>query len=247
VSDSVKRAFRIVRHLAEKGQAASLAAISRDLELNKATALRYLATLENLDVVERCEGGYRLGLALYELGNRVAVRQVVVARVDSHMRDLCEEVNETVNLAQLFRDRALYLHKIESRRSLQMRADPGSELPLYCTALGKAILSAVNGGREKDLLAGITLKRHAPATIMSKTQLAREIERVRHIGYAVDHEEFEVGLTCIAAPLVVPEHDFCGAVSISAPTLRMPEKTIRSCSEKLRRTRDIMHRVLLGQ
>jgi DNA-binding IclR family transcriptional regulator len=247
MSDSVKKAFRIIRHLAENGEALSLASVSRDLAINKATALRYLGTLEELDAVERCDGGYRLGLALYELGNRVAVKRVVIARIDPFMRGLCEEVNETVNLARIYHDRALYLHKIESRRSLQMRSDIGSELPLYCTALGKAILAAVEPGRLRALVAGMTLKSHTPATITSKAGLRREIEAVRRKGYAADREEFEVGLTCIAAPLVVPEHDFYGAISISAPTLRMGKGTIRVCAGKLQRTCDIVRRALLSQ
>jgi IclR family transcriptional regulator, KDG regulon repressor len=238
MSDSVKKAFRIIRELAVSQEPQGLAALSRSLDMDKATALRYLQTLDGLGVVEKTSQGYRLGLALFELGNRVAVKRVLVKHIEPYMRELSRSLNETVNLAQLFHDQVIYLHKIESRHNLQMRADIGGGLPLHCAALGKVIMASVGRERMHAMVSAARLDAHTPHTITTRKQLLDEIAAVRQRGYGTDREELEIGLVCVAVPLVLERHDFIGGLSISAPSIRLVPERIGAFADKLLHVRD---------
>ena len=205
----------------------SLARLSRETGMNKATALRYLAVLESRGVAERRPGGWSLGLALFELGSHVPVRHIVVERVRPILERLARETGESVNLACLAGETAIYLERAEANRSLRMRSIPGDRLPLYCTGVGKAILSLLPDDRIRALLGPGPLPKVSESTLIEPEDVIREANRARENGYGIDREEFEVGLTCYAMPLRLPGSDFAGAISVSGPTARMRDPQIR--------------------
>lgn len=236
MSDSVKKAFQILQHLSRHPGHNGLAAISKAIGFNKTTAFRYLETLTELHLVSKNESGYALGMALFELGNQVPVKQLVIDRIHPLLAELCAEINETVNLAQLYDDQLLYLDKVESRRSLQMQSRIGSRLPLYCTGLGKAILARLPEERLHTILERIELAPVTTFTVTDRGELLRQVQEIRRTGYAVDSEELEVGLTCVAVPLHLGGIDFYGALSISGPTLRFTPETVQGLAGELQQT-----------
>ncbi len=227
MSESAGKAFDILFYLAEVGEGVSLARLSKETGMNKATALRYLNVLEAKGVVERCQQGWTLGLSLFELGSRVPVRLLVAEKVRPIIERLARETGESVNLAYLAGDTAIYLDRAEANRSLRMRSMPGDRLPLYCTGVGKAILSQLSEERMRAILGHSPLPRITEFTLTEPEDIIREAIRAREIGYGVDREEFEVGLTCYAMPLRMPGSDFVGAISVSGPTARMKNPEIR--------------------
>lgn len=233
MSDSVKKAFQLIDCLSRSPGKCSLAEISRALKLNKTTVFRYLETLVGIGVIEKSEKEYSLGMRLFELGSQVPVKQLVVDRIHPFLADLCAEINETVNLAQLQGDHLVYLDKIESRRSLQMRSRIGDHLPLYCTGLGKAILSLLPSVEFERLIAGIDLRPYTSSTITDRGELSRQIQEVRNAGCAFDREELESGLTCVAVPLLLSKYEFKGAVSISIPAVQFADEFIQGMTRRL--------------
>ena len=227
MSESAGKALDLLFYLARTEGDVSLARLSRDTGMNKATALRYLAVLESRGVAERRSGGWSLGLALYELGTRVPVRSLVVERVRPFIERLSRETGESVNLACLAGGSAVYLDRAESDRSLRMRSVPGDRLPLHCTGVGKAILTLLPDDRVRAILGPGPLPRINDKTITDTEEVIREIDKTREAGYALDREEYETGLTCLALPLRMPEADFFGAVSVSGPTARMRDPVVR--------------------
>jgi IclR family acetate operon transcriptional repressor len=227
MSESAGKALDLLFYLAKTEGEVSLAKLSRETGMNKATALRYLAVLESRGVAERRNGGWSLGLALYELGTRVPVRSLVVERVRPFLERLSRETGESVNLACLAGSSAVYLDRAEADRSLRMRSAPGDRLPLYCTGVGKAILTLLPDDRIRAILGPGPLGRINDKTLTDPEEVLREVERTRELGYALDREEYETGLTCIAVPLSIPDADFYGAVSVSGPTARMRDAAIR--------------------
>jgi len=220
MSDSVKKAFHLIHFLAGQSDRITLVAVSKALKMNKTTTFRYLETLVQLGMVEKSESGYLLGMGLFELGSRVPLKRLVLDRIHPVLVELCAELNETVNLAQLQGLEALYLDKIESRRSLQMQSQIGNRLPLHCTGLGKAILSLLPEARLDQILGELPLRAVTPATVISKAGLKKQVTAIRSKGHAFDDEEYETGLTCIAVPLHLPEVGFMGAFSVSGPSFR---------------------------
>ncbi|MEN6363529.1 MAG: IclR family transcriptional regulator [Rectinema sp.] len=227
MSESAGKALDILFYLARTGGEVSLARLSRETGMNKATALRYLAVLESRGVAERRPGGWSLGLALFELGSHVPVRHIVVERVRPILERLARETGESVNLACLAGETAIYLERAEANRSLRMRSIPGDRLPLYCTGVGKAILSLLPDDRIRALLGPGPLPKVSESTLIEPEDVIREANRARENGYGIDREEFEVGLTCYAMPLRLPGSDFAGAISVSGPTARMRDPQIR--------------------
>jgi len=221
MSESAGKALDILFYLARTGCSVSLARLSKETGMNKATALRYLSVLESRGVVERRPQGWSLGLALFELGSRVPIRALVVEKVRPLLERLARESGESSNLACLAGDSAIYLDRAEANRSLRMRSAPGDRLPLYCTGVGKAILSQLPEDRIRALLGPGPLPKINDTTLTEPEDVIREAQRTSAMGYSVDHEEYEIGLTCYSMPLHLPGSDFAGAISISGPSARM--------------------------
>ncbi|MBL8968628.1 MAG: IclR family transcriptional regulator [Spirochaetaceae bacterium] len=227
MSESAGKAIDLLFYLARTDGEVSLARLSRDTGMNKATALRYLSVLESRGVAERRGAGWSLGLALYELGTRVPVRSLVVERVRPHLERLARETGETANLACLAGGSAVYLDRAEADRSLRMRSAPGDRLPLYCTGVGKAILSILPDDRARAILGTGPLPRINERTVTDPEEVLREAAHAREVGYGFDREEYETGLTCMALAIGLPEADFYGAMSVSGPTARMRDPVVR--------------------
>ena len=227
MSESAGKALDLLFYLAKTEGEVTLARLSRDTGMNKATALRYLAVLESRGVAERRGGGWSLGLALYELGTRVPVRSLVVERVRPYLERLARETGETANLACLAGGSAVYLDRAEANRSLRMRSAPGDRLPVYCTGVGKAILSILPEERARALLGSEPLPRINDRTIVDPEEILKDAMKAKEAGYGMDKEEYETGLTCIALPIGLPESDFYGAISVSGPTARMRDPLVK--------------------
>lgn len=247
MSESVKKAFDIVWFLADRQDGIKLSDISRAMNINKTTAFRYLETLESLNIIEKQGNKYALGLGLFELGNKVQSKALIVDRMRPLLVHLSEEVNETVNMAQLHEDHALYLDKIESNRSLQIQSKIGHKLPLYCTALGKSILSVLPREKAEALIAKMTFHAKTTHTILNAEELQKQVADVKTRGYATDDEEFEMGLKCVAVPLAMPELHFYGGLSISGPVFRFNDSTIAHLAQKLMATAYQIHGQLKNQ
>jgi IclR family acetate operon transcriptional repressor len=227
MSESAGKAFDLLFYLSRTGAPVTLARLSRDTGVNKATALRYLSVLESRGVAERAAQGWTLGLALFELGSHVPVRSIVVERVRPFLERLARETGESANLACLAGSSAIYLDRAEADRSLRMRSVPGDRLPLYCTGVGKAILSLLSEERARAILGAGPLPKINARTLTDPEEVLKEARRARELGYGQDGEEYEVGLTCFAKPLRLPGSDFAGAISVSGPTARMIESETR--------------------
>ena len=221
MSESAGKALDLLFYLAHAGGPITLAHLSRDTGMNKATALRYLNVLESRGVAERAAGGWTLGLALFELGAHVSVRSIVVDRVRPFLERLARETGESANLACLAGTSAIYLDRAEADRSLRMRSVPGDRLPLYCTGVGKAILSLLSEEKARGILGPGPLPKINERTLTDPEDVLKEAALARQTGYGLDREEYETGLTCMAKPLRLPGSDFAGAISVSGPTARM--------------------------
>ena len=227
MSESAGKALDLLFYLARSGGEISLAKLSRETGMNKATALRYLSVLESRGVAERRGGGWSLGLALFELGSRVPIRSIVVERVRPFLERIARETGESANLACLAGGSAVYLDRAEADRSLRMRSVPGDRLPLYCTGVGKAILSLLPEDRARAILGPGPLPRINDKTLTDPEDVLKEAAKAREMGYGLDREEYETGLTCMAKPLRLPGSDFAGAISVSGPTARMRDPGTR--------------------
>jgi IclR family acetate operon transcriptional repressor len=213
----------------------SLAEIARATGLSEATALRYLASLVRNGLVEREElsGQYRLGLRLFQLGQRALgdpdPRKVALP----FMERLLERFEETVNLAMRHGDEIVIIEVIEGTRSIKKGATIGEQDFWHSSALGKSILAFL----PKDEVRGIIRRRGAPrytgTTLTTFKELAGAIERVRELGYAIDDEEAEEGLRCVGAAIFDQRGRPSYAISLSGPANRFTPPVTREMGEEV--------------
>ncbi len=192
-----------------------LSEISRRLGLPKSTTHRILSTLHARGFVERLANEeYALGTAIVALGQTVRVNVEVRDRAATIARALAERCNESIYVAVLEGDHVLYIYAIETSQRLAARTAVGDRAPLYCTGVGKAILSML-AVEEQDLVAGSELDSITANTIVEPAVLRAELATIRDRGFAVDHEEHELGTFCTAASFAGADGRVVGAISIS--------------------------------
>jgi DNA-binding IclR family transcriptional regulator len=231
---ALDRAFAVLDLLGESETPLGLAQVASSLQLHKSTAHRFLMVLERHHMVERTSGGkFRLGLRLFDFGNRAIEQYDLRERAQPHLRRLVAETEETAHLCVLEQARVIYIDKIEPARSVRMITRIGSSNPVHCTSVGKAILAFLPEERISDILRRTKFERFTQRTIGSAEALRAEIEKTRRRGYAVDDEEFEEGLRCIAVPLLDSQRYPVGAISVSGPSFRVTAQKLPSIANHL--------------
>lgn len=224
----VDRVIDILEVFPRLGPDLGVSDISRALGLKKATAHRLLAALRRRGIVAQdpVTRRYRLGMKLWELGSMATSQVDWVDRVKPHLQELTDRAGETTHLAVLSDGQVLYVEKVESSRSLRMPSQVGRRLPVHCTGVGKALAAFL----PDEVLRGLMLRRGMPRfttnTITDVETLAHELAEVRRRGYAIDNEEIEEGLVCIAAPVRDHTTHVVAAVSIAGPSSRLRPETI---------------------
>jgi DNA-binding IclR family transcriptional regulator len=230
----VDRAFSVLTLLGENSKPMGLAQITDALHLHKSTVHRFLMVLERHRMVERTpEGNYRLGLKLYDLGNRAVQQYDLRDRVTPYLRQLVNELGETAHLCIMEKALVVYLEKIEPSRSVKMTSRIGTSNPVFCTAVGKAMLSVLPADEAKDVMSRIRYVKLTNKTLTSEQELLRDLERTRRRGYAIDDEEVEDGVRCVGAAILDDKGYPVAAVSVAGPSFRMTVQNVRHIAEKL--------------
>jgi DNA-binding IclR family transcriptional regulator len=221
---SVDRALSILEILARSGEC-GVTEIATALAVHKSTAFRLVATLEQHGLVEQVEGRgkYRLGVGLLRLAGATSARLDVVQEARPLCKQLAAATGETVNLATLSGNSALYLDQVAGSSALQTHNWVGQHIPLHATSNGKVLMAWLGAAELSDLLG--RLPSYTDKTITSKASLRKQLEQVREAGYAVAVDELEIGLTAIAAPVHNAHGDVVCSMSVSGPSFRLtPER-----------------------
>ena len=231
---ALDRAFAVLDLLGESEAALGLAQVAASLQLHKSTAHRFLMVLERHRMVERTANGkFRLGLRLFDFGNRAIEQYDLRDRAQPHLRRLVSETEETAHLALLEAARVIYIDKIEPTRSVRMITRIGASNPVHCTSVGKAIMAFLPPERANEIVRRIRFERLTTRTIASPDALRTELEKTRRRGYAVDDEELEEGLRCIAVPVLDAQRLPVAAVSVSGPSFRVTAAKLPSIANHL--------------
>jgi DNA-binding IclR family transcriptional regulator len=188
----------------------------------KSTVHRLAAVLVAHGILRLQANEYHLGYRLLELGEltKQQIRFPDVAR--QHMERTARTTNETVHLGELVGSDIVYLEKIEGARGLQMRSRVGLKSPAQTTAMGKVLLAHLPPEQVFGLLGPMTPR--TSNTIVDPDDYLEELRNVRRLGYALDREENEVGIRCVAAPIRDARGEVVAAVSISGAVVYISEE-----------------------
>jgi DNA-binding IclR family transcriptional regulator len=222
---AVTRTLDILEYLS-KNEEASLTQIHQDLNLAKSTSYGILLTLEDRGYIRKgISGKYQLGLKLYELGVKARERIDYVKEAYPILKELAEKTGLTCNFGVLDGDVAVYLEKIDAPSPIRLNSWKGKRMPLHCTALGKALLAFQNLPETIEILERLELTKLTNRTITDKDTLLSQLLKIKKDGYAIDDQENEIDITCIAVPVFDQTNKAVGAISLSGLASRMtPEK-----------------------
>ena len=237
----IDRALAILEVLAAEGPALTLAELAGRIKLPKSTVLRLLSVLQQHRFVDResRSGDYRLGLKLVELGASAASQPNFVERARPHLNRLMAATGETVFLSVLDGTEVLAVDRVRiSARTVRVPLNRVAVHSAYCTANGKALIAFLSDAELESRLRKARLKSYTRNTITTLTALKAELRRVRTAGYAIDHEEMEEGLKCVAAPVRNLGGTVVASVGILGPAFRLPDNKLATIAASVVRTAD---------
>ena len=229
------RIFAVIEELSFGGPM-GLMDLSNALSLNKSTVHRILNSLIYMGYVKQdaATTKYSLSFKIWEIANQMLSQLDIVDIARPHLKDLVKQTGETVHLVQIDGINAIYIDKVESyNNSVRLVSKVGKSIPLYCSGVGKALLASMGESEVQRIWNASTIKPLTPDTITDYTQFLLKLEECRTRGYALDDEENELGVRCIAACI----RDYKGkpkyAFSISAPAGRMTDERIAELAKSV--------------
>jgi DNA-binding IclR family transcriptional regulator len=223
----VRKVLKILEVLHGNPSGLQLKDIARQTAINKSTAYRFLAHLQGEGYLYRDEAGaYVIGPKLARMGSGMNFEEGLRKISRPVLQKLWTATGETVNLAILDGQQILYLAVIESSHTFRLASQVGARRPLYCTALGKAILSHLPEEEIDDLIKSVSYERFTPHTITQPGKLKKDLLKTRLRGYALDDEEAVLGARCIAAPVFDSNARVIGGLSVSGPVTRISQEKV---------------------
>jgi len=240
IVQSVERAFRILDLLRANSKGMGVIEIAKSLDLSTTTTHRLLQTLMNLRAVQQEPGNRHYSLAPQMLlyGKAVLDRFDFIRSAHPLLGEISKTVGETVFMGILDNYDLVYVDHVDSLdHVLRMTPQIGRRQPSHCTALGKVLLANLPEERLEAFLNRKSLPRMTENTITDPQDLRRELDAVRRKGYALDREETEVGICCVAAPIRRPDGRVVAALSVSGPATRLRKKGLKTfLREKVQET-----------
>ncbi len=228
-TQSLERLFCIIETLASYPKGISLIDLSKKCSIPKSTVHRMLSFLQKKNYIyqNQVTGEYSLSLKLFELSSSAMQQMDLLAMAKPHLDHLSDKLNETIHFVVMDQADVVYLYKkVALNGSSEMSSRIGVRSPMYRTAVGKAILSTLEECEVDRIWNASSIEKATPKTIISLKELKRELLLIKRNGYAIDNEENELGIKCVAFPLTVSGH-IHSAFSVSALSPRMTSPRIK--------------------
>lgn len=225
---SLGRALDLMESVALAEHGAGLTELAKATGLAPSTAHRLLKTLQQRRYVSHDaeRGLWFVGVQSFTVGAAFLRTRNVVAAARPVMRQLMEESGESVSLAVLDGADAVYLAQIECRAMMRALARPGGRAPLHCSGVGKALLAALAEEERAPLYRRVDFTRYTEHTVTDADALEAALRPVAARGFAVDDEEFALGLRCVAAAIRDEYGEPVAAISCSGPTARVTAERV---------------------
>lgn len=226
--ESLARGLSVLSSFSKERPALSLTDISQHLKLNKTTTFRLLSTLESLGYLKRDEQTklYRPALEVLRLGFVVLSGMEVREVAAPYLRQLVDEIEETVNLAVLDKHEVIYIDRVGSKHMLNVYRPIGSRLPAYCTSTGKSLLAFLPPEKLEAVLTAIIWTHHTDTTITTPEALKENLTLVRQRGFSDSNGEMIPELRAVASPIRQNDGQVVATVNISVPAHRVSYQTL---------------------
>ncbi len=226
---SAERIFQVMEMLADNGEM-GLMELSAALGLHKSTVHRLLMSLVYMGYAKQDEvtQKYMLSYKVVNMAGKVLERTDILQIAKPYMERLSDLSGEAVHLVQREGNNILYIYKIEAKvGTIRMVSHVGMVHPMYCSGVGKAIMATLPEEEVKQIWNESVIEKKTEKTITDYAKMREVLEEVQKNGYALDDEENEKGVRCIAACLHGYQKEVKYAFSISGPTSRMTREHVK--------------------
>ncbi|MGH9106052.1 MAG: IclR family transcriptional regulator domain-containing protein [Acidimicrobiales bacterium] len=234
---SVDRAFAIVRAFGRERPSLTLSQVAERTGLTRASARRFLLTLQSLGYVGVEERQFFLRPRILDLGFAYLSSVPVFDVVEAHMEAMVQQVQESSSASVLDGTDIIYTLRVPTKRIMSVQIEVGTRLPAYATSMGRVLLAALPPAQLDDYFSQAELEQLTPTTLTDKKRLRSALDHVRQRGWCLLDQELEVGVRSVAVPL----HDHAGrvfaAMNISTNATRVPaERLLEDHLPLLRKT-----------
>lgn len=235
-SGTAGKALGVLVLLGEYPAGATAGQIARATGYPFSTAYRLLNTLVDTDFAtyDPPEKRFRLGLRVYQLGQKVAHHRGFEGAATHTLQRLTGRTGESSILHVLDGDQSLTIHKVDGPQ-FRTTTDPGDRVPLHTSASGKVLLAFADPATRRHLLDTIDLKPRTEYSVTDRDELRRQVEQIRTQGWAGQSEENDVGMAAVALPVLPPSGRLIGTLTLAAPVFRTSLEDLRSHLPDLRK------------
>jgi len=228
------KALGIINYLRVK-DSAGLQEISDALAIPKSTAHRLLKEMHDYGFISKNPETkrYSLGIAFIQIGLGLLEKLDLKKIASPYLDRLNSETLETIHLAMLIDDQIIYIDKRESKQAIRMYSYLGKSAPVYCTGVGKALIAFQEPETRDRIIRKIEFTRFTKTTISSPEEMLKAIGAIRAAGYAIDNEEHEDNIICLAAPIFNHKNVALASMSITTMAYRISLDELMKYKEKL--------------
>ena len=232
-ANSVERAFAILEFLNSSRRAWNISETSRKLGIPKSSTHVLFSILDKLGYITEIQSSrrYQLSPKLYGLGRRALEASPLPIIALPHLHWLVQQTNLTTHVGILEKRQVVFVQKVDGPGIIKFDTYIGKCSPLHCTGLGKSLVSFQKEEELAKLFERYTFSRFTKKTISSHTAFMAECARIRSRGYSIDDEEEELGIRCVAVP-ILSDGVAVAAISATGTTAQMPPETIHDVVSK---------------
>jgi IclR family pca regulon transcriptional regulator len=223
---SVERAFSIVRAFGRETPSLTLSQVAQRTGLTRASARRFLMTLESLGYVGSEDRQFFLRARILDLGFAYLSSVPVFDIVEAHMEALVQQVQESSSASVLDGTDVIYTLRVPTKRIMSVQIEVGTRLPAYATSMGRVLLAALGPEQLDNYFRQVKMEQLTPMTVTNQQGLRLALEQVREQGWCLLDQELEVGVRSVAVPLHDPAGLVFAAMNISTNATRVPSERL---------------------
>ena len=234
---SVKKAFKILYAISDASSGLGISDLAKKLKIGKSTVHGITSALEEMGVLVRdpIHKKYNIGYTLLELRKKAYGKMELRDLARIPMEKLMEKIGETVFLGILNGDHVTILEMVESHNEMKITSPPGTRLPIVAGATGKVFLAQFEEKKIKEIIQKMGLVRFTSKSIVDQKKFFKEIEEAKDKGYAMDDEEYMLGVKAIAAPIQTSSPPLA-AIWVVGFTSSLDDQKIEKVISEIRKT-----------
>jgi IclR family transcriptional regulator, pca regulon regulatory protein len=242
---SLERGLMVIRALSGPGPGRTMSDVARTTGLSRASARRFLLTLQQLGYVRCDDNRFVLTPRALELGYAYLSSLSLPEIAQPHLRELVDRVHESSSVSVLDGADVVYVAREATQRIMTVAIAVGTRFPAYATSMGRVLLAGMPDDELHGFLTRTELQPLTPTTITDRRALRAEIERVRQQGWALVDQELECGLRALAVPIRNQSGRAVAAMNLSThASRRTPESILEELLPPLRGAAEILERDL---